>query len=158
MTLATVQAAAEALVENITGNSVLSIASHASNRAFIVRFETDKGLRCFGQTLIRHNGGSVGLVFLPDGRIPREIEARDILNLEGQFPAAGREGLSHTDRLIARISGALALCYADEADVPAHLITHALSDLRHLCDQYGLDFAALDQNAYSVYRNGRAQI
>lgn len=156
MTLSTVQDAAEAIAAPIEGNAVLSIESHASNRAFIVRFENDKGLRGFGQTLIRHNGCSVGLVFTPDGRIPLEAEARGILNLEGQFPAASQESRAMVDRLTARIIGALALSYADEADVPAHLITHALSDLRHLCDQYALDFAALDQNAYSVYLNERA--
>ena len=47
--------------------------------AFVARFSSDKGLRCFAQSLIQHNGGSVGIVIKSDGTIPREAEARALL-------------------------------------------------------------------------------
>lgn len=147
MTLTTVQKAAEA----IAGNNVLSITSLEGNRAYIVRFSNDHGLRHFGQTLIRHGGGSVGLVFNADGTVPPEAEARRLMSPEDEARVSAQEAKATTERRAMRIFCALAMAYRDEPQVPAHLITHAMGDLRHLCDEQGLDHAALDENAYHIY-------
>ncbi|WP_187431436.1 hypothetical protein ROLI_048010 (plasmid) [Roseobacter fucihabitans] len=50
-----------------------------------------------------------------------------------------------------RIHEAIAEAYVDDTqDVPS-LIRNALGDLRHLCDQRGLDFATHDRAAYRTY-------
>ena len=147
MTLTTVQAAAEA----IAGNSVLSITSLANNQAYVVRFENDHGLVHFGQTLIRHGGGSVGLVFRADGTVLPEAEARRLISPEDRAGMTTQDAKATSEHRAMRIFCALAMAYRDEPQVPGHLITHALGDLRHLCDKYGLDYASLDENAYHIY-------
>ena len=39
----------------------------------------------------------------------------------------------------------------EEADIPGQSITDLLSDIRHLCDGLGLDFAKLDRAGYENY-------
>lgn len=59
----------------------------------------------------------------------------------------------------SRLLSAVGTCI-DENDPQANIID-MLSDLRHLCDRLGLDFAALDRPAYQHYleeRHGRPTI
>ena len=55
-----------------------------------------------------------------------------------------------------RIIAALAVIYPDEAKRPDHLLTHALSDLRHLADWHGLSFSDADSLAYRIYLGEKA--
>ena len=48
-------------------------------RGFVAHFTSDKGLRCYGQMSLVKGNNSYGLVIAPDGRIPRDAEARNIL-------------------------------------------------------------------------------
>lgn len=52
---------------------------HNDVEAFVARFSSDEGLRCFAQSLIQHGDRSVGIVIKCDGTIPREAEARELL-------------------------------------------------------------------------------
>jgi len=64
--------------------------------------------------------------------------------------------VDHTGDIAAsRILEALINCYADCPDDPETLITQALCDLRHLCDQRALHFAACDKAGNGLYLNER---
>lgn len=56
-----------------------------------------------------------------------------------------------------RIIAALAVIYPNEAKHPDHLLTHALSDLRHLADWHGLSFGEADSRAYRIYLEEKSQ-
>lgn len=49
------------------------------------------------------------------------------------------------------LRAALLTIYPEAGDDAAHLMTHALSDMRHLADASGEDFAASDRTAYTIY-------
>lgn len=60
----------------------------------------------------------------------------------------------HTgDFAASRILEALIICYPDCPDDPEALITQALCDLRHLCDQRALGYAARDKAGHGLYLN-----
>lgn len=50
-----------------------------------------------------------------------------------------------------RILDALKTAYPDAGENISHLLTYALSDLRHLADLHELAFAQCDSNAYRIY-------
>lgn len=54
------------------------------------------------------------------------------------------------------ILAALAVIYPDSAEDPAHLLTHALGDLRHLADKHELSFVQHDRDAYKIYLQEKA--
>lgn len=65
--------------EAISAERLIDVIQLDSGAGYVARFTTDQGLRCFGQSLIQHGNRSVGILILPDGTIPREREARLIL-------------------------------------------------------------------------------
>lgn len=74
----------------------------------------------------------------PDEHIDYDLDPSTVNNVRARFAA---EGL---------------LAYATRTGIngeePATALKDLLGDLRHLCDALGLDFAAIDDSAYSAYQ------
>lgn len=88
--------------ESISAHRLMTVTALETGAGFMARFASDEGLRCYGQTLVNHGDGTFSLLIKPNGSIPSEPEARDILMPEVPF----REEITVTVQAIYDCSAA----------------------------------------------------
>lgn len=114
--------AARATAEKISKDRLIEVTPLGQGGGYVARFQTDQGLRCYGQTLINHGDQSFGILILEDGTIPREREARTILHPH----------LAEREEVIATVQLAFDCPRSAKLSDQAHMINN---DLLRLLDE-----------------------
>ncbi len=114
--------AAQATAEKISTDRLINVTALGQGGGYIARFQTDQGLRGFGQVLITHGDNSFGLLILDDGSIPREREARTVL----------QPHLAEREEVVATVQLAFDCPRGPKLSDQAHMIN---TDLLRLLDE-----------------------